>query len=324
VTPDAVETDVLRVESRRVLQELLEAAARGAIPPRPPRSDAGRVFVVGCPRSGTTWVRDLFAGHPRTITGKEPHIYQDVYAPVVRLGRIKGLQRVLLLDARNRQASGGGHLKAWLTRDELLALTTRALASGDVADEELADELVVEIYDQILAARGATAPQVLVDKTPWNLRYADRILGTFPDARLVEVLRDGRDVCVSMQLLERDWTEDDRVAQVEKWVEAVERGNALRESPHADRVLRMRYEDLSADPHGEVARMLGFCGLPASSELVADIVAGADFSVHRRTGTGEFRRLGVVGDWVNHFSPQDEALFLQLAGSALEAAGYAV
>ena len=46
-------------------------------------------------------------------------------------------------------------------------------------------------------------------------------------------------------------------------------------------VLRLRYEDLLADPAPEVARLVGFLGLEADAARIADAIAGASFGALR-------------------------------------------
>jgi hypothetical protein len=326
MTPKVAKTPAerdLRRQQRVLATELLAIAAEGDVPDAPPVSPARLLFVVGCPRSGTTWVRDILADHPATIAGRETHMYQDVFTPLVRGGRDEGWARLLLVDQKHRNRGTGGHLQAWIDREAFLSLVVRAMASEAPSLEDVAEQLIAELYDHILAVRGATADDVLVDKTPWHLRFAGRILRRFPEAKVVEVLRDGRDVCVSMEKLDRQWAPDDRATQIDRWIEAVETGLALRaDAEVADRVHLVRYEDLKVDLDGQITGLLRFAGLDHSPVFVERMGAAADFSNHRHTGDGQFRRKGVVGDWTNAFSDADVALFREKVGPLFGRAGY--
>jgi len=42
------------------------------------------VFLVGCPRRGTTWLQRLLACHPAVRTGQESHVFEVHIAPQLR------------------------------------------------------------------------------------------------------------------------------------------------------------------------------------------------------------------------------------------------
>jgi len=313
-------------ECRPLVKELRGRAAKGLVPAPPPVAANRKLFVVGCPRSGTTWVRDILAQHPLTITGPETHLYQDVFRPLRRRGvrRVRTWAEVLARYDENRRLGRTDRLNRWLGRDRLLDLVVRAMASTSTSDVEVAEQLVAEIYDAILDDLGAGPDGVLVDKTPTNLRWGAQILSQFGDAKLVEVLRDGRDVCVSMERLAADWAPVDRRTQIDRWLLAVNDGIALRADPRfAGRILLLRFEDLKADPPAQIGRLFDFAGLPWTAELLAAVAAATDFAAYAPAGEGFFHRKGVVGDWRNHFSPADEALFRDVVGDLFERAGYA-
>ena len=42
------------------------------------------VFIVGCPRSGTTWLQQLLASHPKARTGTESFLFSWFIGPQLR------------------------------------------------------------------------------------------------------------------------------------------------------------------------------------------------------------------------------------------------
>ena len=75
-----------------------------------------------------------------------------------------------------------------------------------------------------------------VEKTPMHVRLIDRIFSSFPEARVLLVIRDGRDVSVSFRKRFGDFE-----SGLERWVEDNRLGLAWRDDP---RVMIVRYEDL--------------------------------------------------------------------------------
>jgi hypothetical protein len=166
---------------------------------------------------------------------------------------------------------------------------------------------------------------VLVEKTPSHVFHAVNILRRFPEARIVEVVRDGRDVCVSMQYraMTVSWPPTDRGEQIRRWVDAVEFGMTARATPEAEgRWHVVRFEDAKRDPRHEIAELFHFSDLPFDDALVDRVVATTDFTQLEYTGDGQLFRRGEVGDWRTEFDASDRALFAQLAGATLVAAGY--
>jgi hypothetical protein len=298
---------------------------RDVAPPAAP--DYRKLFVVGCGRSGTSWVQGIIAAHPRVITTQESHAYEAVYDPVTRRGRasVNAWTKVLHRhDLSEREARWVG-LHWWINRADLLDLIDWGLHATGATDADAAESVIEAIFDTYFLSRGGTTEMMLLEKTPGHIAYAQQILRRFPDARVVEVVRDGRDVCVSMQMqgLTVAWPPESRRAQINVWARAVRRGLALRAEPTlADRVHLVRYEDLKRDPALEIARLFDFAGLEATPAFVAEVADASDFRHHRNTGAGRHTRRGEVGDWRNHFSPADEELFRELAGDEFEAVGY--
>src|SRR6185437_13587512 len=55
------------------------------------------VFVVGCPRSGTTWVQRLLATHPCVRTGQESDLFDIYVGPQLRAWQLELTEYLLRL-----------------------------------------------------------------------------------------------------------------------------------------------------------------------------------------------------------------------------------
>jgi hypothetical protein len=285
-----------------------------------------KVFVVGCPRSGTTWVDGILNRHPLVVGGRESHLYPTVRASIGREGprSVAAWARLLYGLERGARLHRGAGPHHYVDRPTLARLAAGVLAEGS-HDAEVSDRLIAAVFAAYFQAHGGTPDHVLVEKTPIHIFYAERILSTFPDARLVEVVRDGRDVCVSMQMRGTrvsGWPTG-REGQINLWARSVRAGLALRCDPAVrDRVTVVRYEDLKRDPVAESERLFAAAGLDVTPDLVADAVAATDIR-GLPTGPGEFRYKGEVGTWTEHFSPEDVSLFRTMVGDLFADAGYA-
>ena len=287
-----------------------------------------KLFVVGCPRSGTSWIRDILQLHPRVVSGFESHAYPSVYEALRDADpREHDAGQALLERVRREHDAGAVGLARYIGAAPLAQLLDAALARWRAEPtwtwRDTAGWLVHAIFDRYFTLVGGRPRDLFVEKTPQHVRFAEEILRDFPEARIVHVLRDGRDVCVSMQIraMGADWSPTDRRTQIELWRDSVERGLRILER-HPERTFGLRYEDVKADPAGEIARLYDFAGLPHDPARIIRAARDSDFSRHARTGDGLHLRKGVVGDWQNHFDRSDEVLFDSLVGELSRRCGY--
>ena len=158
------------------------------------------------------------------------------------------------------------------------------------ADEPEVDALVAQV---------PTGAKRWVEKTPRNVLYIEEILAAIPDARIVIVVRDGRDVCTSLRVPGWYWVTPRR------WVRDVKAGL---EWEHHPQVLTVRYERLVASTGSELDRLEDF----VSTKIPRSI------SVHANA-VGRWKRdYGMHNEAVDAFYENSEALDL------LGALGYEV
>ena len=316
----------------RLVQARLRARAGrdGGGPSKQPASYP-KLFVVGSPRSGTTWVRRLLHAHPRVVSGPESHAYPQVFESVSgRLHRgARVWKRVLRLHRTGVSVPKVG-IKYYAPRETMDRLVACALRERPSTQEQLdthADELIRGLFDDF-HRRNAEAPDdLMVEKTPGHVFYAERILRFYPEARVALITRDGRDVCVSLQMrrLGARWPPKDRREQIELWVRSVEAGLRLLSNPEFEgRVLEVRYEQLVQDPHAGLRRLCAFTGLQADPEFLQAAVEANAFTNAPRTGPGEHKWRGTAGAWREYFTDEDRRLFRELAGDVFERVGYSL
>lgn len=77
----------------------------------PSFTEDNMIFIVGCPRSGTTWLQRLLATHPRIKTGHESRIFEYVGSQF-RNWRFD-------LDSPNRVLGGRG-MTCYFTEEEFI------------------------------------------------------------------------------------------------------------------------------------------------------------------------------------------------------------
>jgi hypothetical protein len=238
-------TDVV-LPLHETIQELHQRATEreGTVAPFDPTTSplhGTPIFIVGAPRSGTTWLHQLLATHPDVATGGEAHLFCEGVGALF-----------------DNHAGDDAHmgLSTWLTRPELVALV-----------RELADGVFATMRDAVRP--GATR---ILDKTPNHVPYSARLAEVYPDATFIHIIRDARDSVSSQHDLWSAWdsTYDAWDAAARAWRAAVE---DAREHLAALRYHEVRYEDLVREPEARFAEILEAAGLEHDSEFVSQAVA---------------------------------------------------
>jgi tetratricopeptide (TPR) repeat protein len=123
--------------------------------------------------------------------------------------------------------------------------------------------------------QGDAAGRLFIDKNPLNFRYLDTLYRLIPGARVIHVLRDGRNSCLSCyaQLFQHaDAAFANRLEDLTAVYHDYRRLMAHWKKRWPDRVLEVRYEDLVTDTQATLETVLDFLGLAAeqSTEVLTD------------------------------------------------------
>ncbi len=225
-------------------------------------------------------------------------------------------------------------IKAW--RFEVEEMAGRGFHQGlpcvwsEAELRRFLDRFVSEVYSRVLE-RHPQATHVL-DKQPGYSEHVQLIDSFLPDAHFIHLLRDGRDVAVSMVAAGEPMgfgriTVDD-AAQL--WVRTV-RG-ALAARTLQGRYLEVRYEALCRNPAEVLASVFSFLDLSGmDAARVEAVVAHHDFArLQRERLTGDPRirahplhyRRGIVGGWRDSLDVLDRYAFHGAAWDLLQEMGY--
>lgn len=283
------------------------------LPPQP--APTGPVFIVGAPRSGTTMLQYRLRNHPRiSLPTGESHFIVSLYREqekYVGLDRPQGIRQVLL---------------AMLAQNRSFLETDLHGLHFDV--DTLADELHAEGRDTLPAivsglfeknARGEGKVR-WGDKTPYYVMHIPKLLEWFPDAQIVHLIRDGRDVALSLFGRQHDFHVYNAYFAAEYWESYVERGRALGGALSSDQYLELRYEDLLARPEDTMRQLCAFLGEAYSEALFEVASAGGPASktplVHKPLQADN------AGKWRSRMTAPQIRAFEGVAGKTLRELGY--
>lgn len=212
-----------------------------------------RVFLVGCSRSGTTVLQHHLAKHPDVYSLPETDFFgkllgNPLWATVGRLGRVR----------RNRVR------RAFIKLREIVGDDGIPIPAGSMPrTRECVDVFVAGLDRQARETRKS----IWLEKTPKHYRYLATIDHFIPDARIIHMVRDGRDTVASIRDRAQRFPEEfghqaDPAYGVRLWNRAVRTALKRRQ---AGRDWVIFYEDFVAEPAtalGDVCRFLGLQFVP--------------------------------------------------------------
>lgn len=264
-------------------------------------------FLGGAPKSGNTWLQIMLNAHPEISCSGEGH-FVDRLLPLLSAAanEYNGV-----VDFKNKTIFDGVDAQPLITQNDLLLLLRSAIGL------------------KLTALPKARSAKAIGDKTPDNVRFFGILAKLFPDARFINIVRDGRDCLASAWFHNLRVTPDQMQAKcptigefiplfANAWSNAVALGTRFVIDNPA-RGVSLRYEDLCQDPLPPLANLCTFLGASTNPAILDACVAAGAFerlSGGRAAGQedrGSFFRMGIPGDWRNHLSEAAAAAFREKA-----------
>jgi hypothetical protein len=216
------------------------------------------IFIGGMYKSGTSLLRAMLGHHSHLFAGLETQWLNERWSGAPGRMREEWLERLaVFFDA---------------------PATELEAACGDAADVETCLDRVLSFLTR------RAGKERWIEKTPGNAGAIDRILDHWPNARVLHIIRDPRDVYASM-IESRKWTVPEDFA--ERWTGTVGAARQWleRQGGAHPAYYELRYERLVQDPEGETRRILDFLGEPFEARVAEFLGQSEDFDrVRKATG----------------------------------------
>jgi len=281
-------------------------------------------FIVGVGRSGTTLLRLMLDAHPDLAIPPETHFIPGIAA------------------ANKRPSNPHRTFLETLKADQMW---------GDHGiDDLLLEQRIYEIKPFDLSAALRTFYRLYAerfrkprwgDKTPRYLLHMKLIASILPEARFIHIIRDGRDVALSLQGV---WfgpkTIEEAAHWWKSWVQQAQ-GHAS-ELPH---YLEIRYEDLLLHTTSTLKTICSFIALPWNTSMLdyhltaeerlkekdRDVISPESkrlIPASERTAIHSFTsqppQPSRINRWKTEMSDLDRKTFEDVAGDMLQELGYDV
>jgi hypothetical protein len=292
-----------------------------------------KFFILGHARSGTTLLMRLTRLHPEVHCNYQAHFF-------TRRPLLKSL-----VDTPEAEE--------WLTRK-----SNRWNHGRDLSP------LVLRAAADIIMERDAAreGKRIVGDKSPSSTIHGQAVRdlhAVYPDAKIVYIVRDGRDVIISERF--RNFVEESKFLTAEDkriisdmrhdpapfndgrrsiftktfirrtagdWVDDLQETEDESRRLFGENFYGLRYEDLLEHPYEEMKKVWEFLGVKANKSLEKTILEEMssnpddEWQSRRNADIASFLPKGQVGNWTRLFSEQDKAVFKDVAGEMLVRWGY--
>ncbi len=292
-----------------------------------------KFFIMGHARSGTTILMRLTRLHHEVHCNYQAHFF-------TRAPMLKSLvETPEAADWLSRKSN------RWNQGRDLSPLVMRAAADF--------------IMERDAAREGK---RIVGDKSPSSTIHGQVVRDThavYPDAKLVYIVRDGRDVLISERF--RNFVEDSKFLTAQdrriiaalkidqtpftdgtrsiftdtflreigqRWVDDLTEIETEGRRLYGANFYSLRYEDLLADPFAEMQKLWAFLGVSTDAALETDVKnemgqnLDEEWQARRAGDIASFLPKGKAGNWRNMFTSHDRQMFRDVAGDALIKWGY--
>ncbi|HTR17868.1 MAG TPA: sulfotransferase [Acetobacteraceae bacterium] len=262
------------------------------------RSDMdGIVAIGGAARSGTTLLRSMLGRHPMIAGAPELTVFLSrISAPADIAGRLDWEPATV---------------EAWQR-------TSRSQV-----------EFIERVRDAVLAEAGKP---IWAEKTPANVRRFGFIRRAFPRAKLVHIIRDGRDTVCSLRrkdfakLRGAAWDSTQAALRCgELWAHDVRAGKRHRGDPA---YYELRYEDLVRAPEETLRPLLAFIGVEWDDSVLSGdagqcpVSRGTNFLIADEAVAAGGLFASSVGRWRSELTEAQLAALRPVMAPLLRSLGY--
>jgi len=289
---------------------------------------ASHIFIVGNSRSGTTLTSNILKSHPQVYGFGEIHFFEQLWKPedsieldwqdAVKLGaRLLGIAREsrLLLNKPERY-------------DEEASLM--------LAENENKQMSHVNVYKAFLLYETTRhGKQIPCEQTPRYIFYLKEILQLFPDARVIVLARDPRDILLSqknkwkqywssndgihIKEMLRTWSNYHPVLLSQMWKQAM---RAASHFSNDSRVKWVYFEDLVKNSEQVVTEVCDFLGLDFDKKMLE--VPASRSTLAKNDNSSKGVSSAPIARWKNKLPDTDIFWCQKIAREQMEDLGYEI
>lgn len=227
---------------------------------------------------------------------------QDHQKPIQK----RALKSFLLYVEKNTQ------FQAW--KLDTSVLFDKLLRKDDISLKHL----MALFYEEYAQQNGKV---IWGDKTPSFFRMLRKLHALFPNARFVNVVRDGRDVYLSMRNMIK--SRDNIAVAALEWRYKVHKTKKLLGCIPSQKVYEVRYEDLVTDPQSKIKEICSFLNIQYETEMLSFWRTSQNY-ISKEHSDLIFQPISSnnLFKWKNVLSDREKKIFGSIANDCLKKMDY--
>lgn len=207
------------------------------------------IFIVACPRSGTTILASILNSHSLIATATETHFFN--YITKQKKYNWKNFDQKQFAMILEESRIVDFFTLSKISKEELMAKFDITKFSHDINENK---KTVFNFLITALAEK--KQKQLFCEKTPQHLLNLDEILELYPNAKIIHIVRDGRDVVNS--LLKMPWRPDGLLNNSRFWKFYIRLGKKYEKKLEKHKFKTIRFEDLLGNPEATIKGVCDF------------------------------------------------------------------
>lgn len=260
------------------------------------------IFIVGNSRSGTTMMLRIFNNHPQLMVLNELHFFEQLWAPEDKGKTITNAQAIELAAQLILTQRVG-----YMTHDQNFAKFNdeAAVLVNEIGKVSLTAEDVFQHFTKREVALNGKS--VVCEKTPQNVFYLKEIFDLYPNARIINMVRDPRAILLSQK---NKWNRRNLggnymtkrealrlrinyhpITISKLWNSAIHAANQFKND---SRMITLRFEDLLEQPEASLQRVCQHIGVTFDSNMLN--ITQESSSIEKDTKEIGFRKER-AGNW---------------------------
>lgn len=265
------------------------------------------IIIIGSPRSGSSWLQTMIGAHPLVSTSVELTLFNRYIQPWIKTWECE--------DENIKQGKWYQGLPFIWSQNEFY---------------DFLNEFILRVYSKIEEKKPGSTH--ILDKHPGYSFALKEIFELIPDALVINLIRDGRDVVLSMlnAKKKRGFGPSNIIEAATNWKEHVEAASNVK--VYTSQFSEVKYEDLIDDCENTLKNIFDFCQLPFDNKLINSIIDEHNFSKMKKnlkhsdrsvTNSAEHFWKGTSGYWKDNLKTIEKYKIHSVASNILKEYGYA-